>query len=47
MSTSRVKQIAQKRRGKTKKSGNGSRTNASKRKKMNKSSTKHFTGKKR
>jgi hypothetical protein len=34
MSTSRAKQIAQKRKSKTKSTGNGSRTTASKKKKM-------------
>jgi len=44
MSTSRAKQIAQKRKTKTKKSGNGAKTNYAKRKRMKKGSTKHFTG---
>lgn len=44
MSTSRAKQISQKRKTKTKKSGNGSKVNYAKKKRMKKSSIKHFTG---
>lgn len=43
MSTSRAKQIAQKRKTKTKKSGNGARTAYSKRKRMRRG-PKHLTG---
>jgi len=44
MSTSRTKQIAQKRKGKTKRSGNGAKLSHAKRTNMKKSSIKHFTG---
>lgn len=41
MSTSRKKQIAQKRKSKTKRGGNGAKLSHAKKKKMNKISTKH------
>lgn len=48
MSTSRAKQISQKRKSKTKKSGNGAKLSHAKNKAMKKGSLKHIaSGKKR